>query len=137
MKLSTHRRHFSASEISSECAPAPFSQIVATLTQEEPIELKWQANYWRSQYQQLTERSEELRNEWALKLEQADAKNRDLQQDLDLADAKNRDFKKRLYGKKSEKGTTKKAVLSNNTTTFNRPRGQQKGHQSHGRHSEA
>ena len=97
-------------------ASTPFSQNIVQLTQAEHIELKWNGNYWKAQYEQLKQKHEEL------------------QQELESAHAKLRDLKRRLYGKKSEKGTTKrdKPATDDNPTSA-RPRGQQKGSQGHGR----
>ena len=57
------------------------------LTKQAYIELKWQANYWRAQYEQLVER------EAALKAE------------IEAHQATIRDLTQRLYGTKSEKAT--------------------------------
>ncbi|MCP4823762.1 MAG: IS66 family transposase [Shimia sp.] len=86
------------------------------LTQAEHIELKWQGNYWKSQHAQLTKRYEEQK------------------QELELAHAKIRDLEQRLYGKKSEKRTTKRdKPTSDDNRASSRARGQQKGSQGHGR----
>ncbi len=106
-----------APEHGGELVAHPFSQNRVQLTQAEHIELKWQGNYWKRQYAQLKKRYEEQ------------------QQELELAHAKIRDLEHRLYGKKSEKGTTKgdKPCSSGNSRASSRPRGQQKGSQGHGR----
>ena len=59
----------------------PFSEKIVQLTQAEHIELKWQGNYWKSQYAQLKKQNEKLK------------------QELELAQATIRDLKQRLYGK--------------------------------------
>ncbi len=57
-----------------------------------------------------------------------------MRQDLDLANAKIRDLNQRLYGKKSEKGTTKQdQPITDDGQASTRPRGQQKGSKGHGR----
>lgn len=105
-----------APEIYGELGTNPFSQNIVQLTQAEHIELKWQGNYWKRQYAQLKERHEELK------------------QELELAHAKIRDLEQRLYGKKSEKGTTKgNKLTTEDSPAGSRPRGQQKGSQGHGR----
>jgi len=77
----------------SELAPGdatdttPFAQQTVVLTKQAYIELKWQANYWRAQYEQMVER------EAALKA------------DIDAYQATIRDLTQRLYGTKSEKAT--------------------------------
>ena len=95
---------------------APFSEKIITLTQEEHVKLKWDANYWKGLYQQLTQKNEEL------------------QRELESAQARIRDLNQRLYGKKNEKKVSK----SDNSGTSShpsapRPRGQQKGSKGHGR----
>ena len=94
----------------------PFSEKIVQLTQAEHIELKWQGNYWKSQYAQLKKQNEKLK------------------QELELAQATIRDLKQRLYGKHSEKGTTKRDTpTTDDNSTPSRPRGQQKGSSGHGR----
>ena len=93
-----------------------FSQKVVQLTQAEHIELKWQGNYWKSQHAQLKKQNEHLR------------------QEIEWAQAKIRDLNQRLYGKQSEKSTTKRDSLrTDNPSITSRPRGQQKGSPGHGR----
>jgi len=111
-----HRPELLAPEVSGEFIPDPFSQKIVQLTQAEHIELKWQGNYWKSQHAHLKKQHEELK------------------QELELAHARIRDLEQRLYGKKTEKVTTK----ADKPTTDDgrgscRPRGQQKGSQGHGR----
>ncbi|MCP4285534.1 MAG: hypothetical protein GY792_13935, partial [Gammaproteobacteria bacterium] len=102
--------------VSQEIATTPFSQNIVQLTQAEHIELKWQGNYWKRQHEHLKSQNEELK------------------QELGLAHAKIRDLKQRLYGKKNEKGTTKRdQPRTDESATSSRPRGQQKGSQGHGR----
>ena len=53
-----------------------------------------------------------------------------------MAHARIRDLKQRLYGKKSEKGTTKRdSPATGESEVCSRPRGQQKGSKGHGRTS--
>ena len=55
----------------SELAPVngkgatPFAQQTVVLTKQAYIELTWQANYWRAQYEQLLEREAALKAEVA------------------------------------------------------------------------
>ncbi len=115
----------SASQISAECYQtigsdearlSPFSQNIVQITQEELIQLKWEASYWKAQHEQLKQKFEAL------------------QQKLESATARIRDLKQRLFGKKSEKGAAKsdKATTTLCSGTA-RPRGQQKGSKGHGR----
>ena len=73
---------------------SPFSQVVITLTQEEYVQLKWDANYWKGQYTQVKQ------------------KNEDLKLELESANARIRDLKQRLFGKKTEKGGSKVNIRS-------------------------
>lgn len=95
-------------------AGTPFSQATVLLTQQEHIQLKWEARYWKSQH------ARGLRREAALKkaLEQSQAQVRDLTQ--------------RLYGKRSEKGAARKDGPQCKARS-SRPRGQQAGSRGHGR----
>ena len=115
----------SANQISAECYPSigpdearrsPFSQNLVQLTQEEHIQLKWEAGYWKAQHEQLKQKFDTL------------------QRKLESATARIRDLKQRLFGKKSEKNGAKSDKA---TTTPHpnppRPRGQQKGSKGHGR----
>lgn len=113
----THNSIISSSSVEVEKGPStPFSQKTVHLTQEELIELTWGNNYWKSQHAKLKAQNEDLKE----KLEQANAKIRDLNQ--------------RLYGKKSEKKTTQRDSLpATSPPPSTRSRGQQKGSQGHGR----
>ena len=112
---STPRLEFIETEDSTK---NPFSQNSITLTQEEHVKLKWNANYWKGLHKQLKQ------------------KNEDLQQELESAQARIRDLKQRLYGKKSEKGASKrdKSGMPAHAGTP-RSRGQQKDSKGHGRTS--
>src|SRR5262244_171441 len=66
----------------------PFAQQTVVLTKQAYIELTWQANYWRAQYEHVVER------EAALKAE------------VEAQQATIRDLTQRLYGTKSEKATS-------------------------------
>jgi transposase len=92
----------------------PFAQQTVVLTKQTYIELTWQANYWRAQYEQLLER------EAALKA------------DVEAQQATIRDLTQRLYGTKSEKATClNKAGAPPQVSP--RKRGQQPGSPGHGR----
>ena len=104
----------------SELAPVngkgatPFAQQTVVLTKQAYIELTWQANYWRAQYEQLLER------EAALKAEVA------------AQQATIRDLTQRLYGTKSEKATSLNTAGAPPCVNP-RKRGQQPGSPGHGR----
>src|SRR5215510_6579121 len=97
-----------------ETGPPPFSQQTVVLTKQAYIELKWQANYWRTQYEQLIER------EAALKAQ------------IEAYQATIRDLTQRLYGTKSEKATRLNAA-GDPPAVSPRKRGQQPGSAGHGR----
>ena len=110
--------------VPSELAPvngkgvAPFAQQTVVLTKQAYIELTWQANYWRAQYEQLVER------ETALKAE------------VEAHQATIRDLTQRLYGTKSEKAThLKQAGVP--PLVSPRKRGQQPGSPGHRRRDRA
>ena len=46
-----------------ETGTTPFAQQTVVLTKQASIELKWQANYWRAQYEPLVEREAALKAE--------------------------------------------------------------------------
>ena len=98
-----------------ECDPHPFTRNIVQLTQAEHIELKWKGNYWKRQHKHLKEQNAQLKRE------------------LDWAQAKIRDLEQRLYGKKSEKGTTRRDTSADDCSVSFRSRGQQKGSPGHGR----
>jgi len=102
--------------VNTDPAPVPFALNIVELTQAEYIELKWKGNYWQRQHGRLKKH------------------NAQLHQALEFAHAKVRDLEQRLYGKKSEKSTTKTDQPSpEERGGGSRPRGQQKGRPGHGR----
>lgn len=101
--------------VTGELASNPFSHNIVQLTQAEHIALKWKGNYWKHQHEHVKTQNEELK------------------QELAFAHAKIRDLQQRLYGKKSEKGTTKRETPSGECGRSSRSRGQQTGSQGHGR----
>ena len=104
--------------VTGECVVHAFFQNRVQLTQAEHIELKWQGNYWKRQYARLKTQNQELK------------------QELELAHANIRDLKQRLYGKRSEKGSTKRdKPATGENKVCSRPRGQQEGSKGHGRTS--
>jgi transposase len=92
----------------------PFSQQTVVLTKQAYIALKWQAQYWRAQYEQLVER------EAALKA------------DIAAHQATIRDLTQRLYGRKSEKAPRLNQA-GDPPSGSPRKRGQQPGSSGHGR----
>ena len=99
-----------------EGQPSPFSQQWVTITKQEHIELRHQASYWEAQHARAINRIGEL------------------EQEILLKDAKIKDLQNRLFGNKSEKGTTAKSEQGNNTHPPSKHnRGQQPGSRGHGR----
>src|SRR5207302_4174152 len=97
-----------------ETGTTPFAQQTVVLTKQAYVELKWQANYWRSQYEQLVER------EAALKAE------------IEAYQATIRDLTQRLYGTKSVK-SARPTETDGPTSASPRKRGQQPCSPGHGR----
>lgn len=91
---------------------SPFSYKTVLLTKREYIQLKWEANYWKSQHTQIVEREVALKKE------------------VEHWKAQVRDLKQRLYGKRSEKYSKVTTQQDDNPP---RKRGQQKGVPGHGR----
>jgi len=95
-------------------AGTPFSQAIVQLTKQQYIQLKWESRYWRRQHAR------------------AVAREAARQQELELAQARLRDLEQRLYGKRSEKGTTASEAQPG-AARPSRPRGQVPGSKGHGR----
>ena len=93
----------------------PFSQAIVSLTKQEYIQLKWDGRYWKRQHDRAVVRAAALK------------------QELELAQARIRDLEQRLYGKRSEKGTTaSEAQAQAGGAKPPRPRGQAPGGKGHG-----
>jgi transposase len=91
----------------------PFAHQIISVNKADYIELKWEKNYWHAQFDQKSKKVTQLEKE------------------LDLANAKIRDLTQRLYGKKSEKKSTKSEVQNKAAPSISR--GQQAGSKGHGR----
>jgi transposase len=110
----------SASTITNLSGPAPFAQVWVSITRQEQIEVTCRLHYLEAQNQILKN-----------KLEQA------LQETI-RQKAKNKDLQNRLFGRKSEKASSKKSEKSGSADNDSvikpkRKRGQQNGCQGHGR----
>lgn len=107
----------SASTITNLSGPAPFAQVWVSITRQEQIEVTCRLHYLEAQNQILKN-----------KLEQA------LQETI-RQKAKNKDLQNRLFGKKSEKASSKKSEQSttDHGAVTKGKRGQQNGRQGHGR----
>ena len=93
-------------------ASTPFSQNTVQLTQQEYVELKWQAHYWKAQHARALDRAAAWKRE------------------AEKWQARVRDLKQRLYGKKSERSSV---VTALHKPKPSRPRGHQRGVPGHGR----
>jgi transposase len=94
----------------------PFAQQTVVLTKQAYIQLKWEVNYWRAQYQRA------LAREAARKAE------------VEAQQATIRDLKQRLYGAQSERATRAHG-MGEPKADGPRQRGQQPGSPGHGRSS--
>ena len=90
----------------------PFAQQTVVLTKQAYIELTWQANYRRAQYEQLVARATALKAE------------------VEAHQATIRDLTQRLYGTKSEKSVRPQGAGAP-TPAGIRKRGQQPGSRGH------
>jgi transposase len=115
---------------------APFAQVLVTLTKEEHIHLRWEANWWKSQHQQALTRIEQLKADHRLAMEQAAQREAALRSELEKAEGKIRDLQKRLFGRKSERSSSAEKAPGVDAKSP-RPRGQQSGAAGHGRARES
>ena len=83
----------------------PFAQVSVTLTQQEYIQLVWDARYWKTAHRRALARLEQLIVDHQRAMAQAALRERALQSELETAQAKIRDLQKRLFGQKSEHST--------------------------------
>src|ERR671925_2228772 len=113
---STLRHVTSPSELApgNDTGTTPFAQQTVVLTKQAYIELTWQANYWRAQYEQLVERETVLKAE------------------VEACQATIRDLTQRLYGTKSEKSLRRNRA-GESPAASPRQRGPQPGSPGHGR----
>jgi transposase len=115
---------------------APFAQVLVTLTKEEHIQLRWEANSWKRQHQQALTRIEQLKADHRLAMEQAAQREAALRSELEKAEGKIRDLQKRLFGRKSERSSSAEKAPGVDAKSP-RPRGQQSGAAGHGRARES
>ena len=110
----------------------PFAQVMVTLTKEEHIRLRWEANSWKSQHQQALARMEQLKAEHRLAMEQAAQREAALRSELEKAEGKIRDLQKRLFGRKSERSSSAETSPAGDAKSP-RSRGHRPGAPGHGR----
>jgi transposase len=116
---------------------APFAQRLVTLTQQEHVQLKWDAAYWRTRHQgaikRLAQREHEFQAEQARRDRCAAETEAALRTRMETLEARIRDLCQRLFGAKSEKTDHNERQQKDNSGQPARPRGQQPGRPGHGR----
>ena len=96
-----------------ETAGSPFAQIMVSISKQEYVQLKWDAQYWQRQHQRALSRETELKGQ------------------IERLRAQVRDLRQRVFGRKTEKSTAHSEQHSQ--PEAKRPRGQQRGSVGHGR----
>ena len=143
-------------------AATPFSQKIIELTQQEYIQLKWDAKYWRSRFERLREKYDSLRascrcaqkertirklrkqiEENQQSREQFEEVSLQQRRDLDCVNAqllasqaRVDQLQRQLYGRRTEKSRVRckrEAVAGNESEGAAKGRGQQKGSKGPGR----
>lgn len=92
----------------------PESQPFVSIPETEYLTLKNEVGYWKSVHQKAIQREEKLK------------------QEIKEKDGQIRDLRSRLFGKKSEKKTSKTEKANSKSDRTKRPRGQQPGSEGHG-----
>ncbi|MHB1766186.1 MAG: hypothetical protein ACYCS1_11860, partial [Gammaproteobacteria bacterium] len=98
---------------SQAAASAPFAEIMVSISKQEYVQLKWDAQYWQRQHQRTLSREAELKDQ------------------IETLRAQVRDLRQRLFGRKTEKSTAQSE--QHRQPEAKRPRGQQRGSVGHGR----
>ena len=108
-------------------ACTPFDVQMVSISKEAYIQLKWEANYWRTQFSQLAAHRDRdvqhLKEEMAQRDKRASQALSEIKAALDKARARVEDLQKRLFSRKSEKsqgGSEKRS----GEPDIKRPRGQ-------------
>jgi transposase len=99
---------------SQEARVSPFAQVMVSISQQEYVQLKWDAHYWQMSHQRAVGREAELKARIETLLAQV------------------RDLRQRLFGRKTEKSTAQ-SEQQRKPPQAKRPRGQQPGSRGHGR----
>jgi hypothetical protein len=81
----------------------PFAQVMVTLSKEEEIRLRAEANYWKGQHRQALARLAQREADHRLAMTQAVEREEALRSELAKAAGEIRDLRKRLFGRKSER----------------------------------
>ncbi len=98
---------------SQAAASAPFAEIMVSISKQEYVQLKWDAQYWQRRHQRTLSREAELKDQ------------------IETLRAQVRDLRQRLFGRKTEKSTAQSE--QHRQPEAKRPRGQQRGSVGHGR----
>ena len=111
----------------------PFAQVMVTVSKEEEIRLRAEANYWKGQHRQALARLAQREADHRLAMTQAVEREEALRSELAKAAGEIRDLRKRLFGRKSERrsDTAKNPALDDQKSA--KPRGQKPGSAGHGR----
>jgi transposase len=102
-----------ADSSSQEAMSSPFARMMVSISKQEYVRLKWDAQYWQSRHQAGLSREVELKSR------------------IEALQAQVRDLRQRLFGRQSEKITAVGEQQSKPDSK--RPRGQQRGSRGHGR----
>ena len=93
---------------------SPFAQVMVSISKQEYVQLKWDAQYWQMQHQRAQSREAQLKAR------------------IEALQARVRDLCQRLFGRKTEKSSAPSEQQSKPPQS-KRPRGQQRGSRGHGR----
>lgn len=92
---------------------SPFAEMLVSISKQEYVQLKWDAQYWQMQHQRTLSREAELKAR------------------IEALRAQVRDLRQRLFGRKTEKSSAQSEQQSQPQSK--RARGQQRGSVGHGR----
>lgn len=122
--------------LAEQAACTPFGGQMISISKQEYIQLKWDANYWRTQFHKLVLHRDRdvqrLKDEMAQRDKCTAQVLSDLKGALEKAQARIGDLQKRLFGQKSEKSKGGNEKRMGEPAT-KRPRGHQRGQPGHGR----
>jgi transposase len=99
---------------SPEANGSPFAQVMVSISKQEYVQLKWDAQYWQMSHHRALSREAELKSR------------------IETLQAQVRDLRQRLFGRKTEKSSAQSEQQSQPPQP-KRPRGQQPGSRGHGR----
>lgn len=111
----------------------PFTQVMVTLSKEEEIRLRAEANYWKGQHERALARLAQREADHHLAMTQAAEREEALRSELAKAAGEIRDLRKRLFGRKSERRSDTAKNPASDDQKSAKPRGQAPGSAGHGR----